>query len=563
MAPRRKPPRSRRFSPGEREPPREALEPGSPKLLTLELHPDAFLDDDALREAIARNAHLGAAPFAWRVLRRSIDARRARVRIRAELEIWPGGEAPSLPAPASLELPALSGAIEVAIVGAGPAGMFCAWQLARHGIRARIFERGKAIRERRRDLAALSQRGQLNPESNYCFGEGGAGTFSDGKLYTRSDKRGPVREVLEALVAYGAPSQILVDARPHIGTNKLPRVITAMREHLAGAGVDIAFDRRVDGLDLTAAGTAVSGVRLAGGEHIEVPAVVVAPGHSAHDVLDWLRLAGAAVELKPFAIGVRIEHSQDAIDRMQYGELAGHPALGAASYRLVEQVPSGAAWSFCMCPGGYIVCAASQPRRQVVNGMSPSQRRGRFANSGFVAPVGPEQLAAVGLDPSDPFAGLAYQAQLEHRAYDVGGGGFVAPAQTLADFVADRPSRALPETSYHRGVIPSRLDDVLGQLAAPLREALQRLDHKMPGFAGEHAIAVGLESRTSCPVRVLRGREDFMSPSLAGLFPCGEGAGYAGGIVSAALDGMAVADAVARRVGKTALPIGRVAESDA
>nr|WP_255216477.1 NAD(P)/FAD-dependent oxidoreductase [Pseudenhygromyxa sp. WMMC2535] len=510
------------------------------------MHPDALIDDARMREAIAdklRWAH--DARFDWRLRRRSIDARGGRVRVRAQLEVWPEGlQPPPAPLPQALELRPMTGAVEVLIVGAGPAGMFCAWQLARHGIRSRILERGQAIRERRRGLAALSQRGELDPESNYCFGEGGAGTFSDGKLYTRSDKRGPVREILEAFVAYGAPVEILVDARPHIGTNKLPRVITAMREHLHAAGVEIEFGCRADGLILE--GGALRGVALADGRRMLAPKVVVAPGHSAQDVLAWLARAGVALEHKPFAIGVRIEHSQRAIDRIQYGELAGHPALGAASYRLVEQVPSGAAWSFCMCPGGYIVCAAAQPERLVVNGMSPSQRRGRFANSGFVAPVGPEQLRAAGYDPSDPFAGLAYQAALETSAFRLGGGAFVAPAQTLADFVAARPSDALPDTSYHRGVVPSRLDEILGQLAAPLREALLRLDDKMPGFASDEAIAVALESRTSCPVRVLRGREDLASPSLAGLYPCGEGAGYAGGIVSAALDGVAVADAISQ-----------------
>lgn len=523
-----------------------SLAPGQTQTLSLELHPDALVEVARMEEAIAEATGWSlTSAFGWRLRRRSIDARKGRVKVRAEVEVWQGSQAPAADARLTPAVfPVMPGPPEVAIVGAGPAGMFCAWQLARQGVRAVVLERGKAIRERRRDLAALSQRGELNPESNYCFGEGGAGTFSDGKLYTRSDKRGSVREVLEALVGYGAPPGILVDARPHIGTNKLPRVITAMREHLRDAGVEIEFDARVDGLLVE--GGALRGVRLADGRVVRVPRVVVAPGHSAQDVLRWLARDGVAVEAKSFAIGVRIEHRQGFIDGVQYGPLAGHPALGAASYRLVEQVASGSAWSFCMCPGGYIVCAAAQPGRQVVNGMSPSQRRGRYANSGFVAPVGAEQLAAAGLDPDDPFAGLAYQDRIESRAFEVGGGAYVAPAQTLADLVADRASESLPRTSYHRGVVPCRLDAVLGELAQPLRQALVRLDAKMPGFASADAIAVGVESRTSCPVRVLRDAQTLMSPSLAGVFPCGEGAGYAGGIVSAALDGMAVADALVR-----------------
>jgi uncharacterized protein len=485
---------------------------------------------------------------------RAIDARRGRVRIHAELALRMDDNVVSA-CPQVPVLQSMSGEPAVVIVGAGPAGMFCAWGLARAGVRAVILERGREIRARRRDLAALSQRGELVPDSNYCFGEGGAGTFSDGKLYTRASKRGSVRLVLAALAGYGAPPAILVDARPHIGTNRLPRVISAMREHLAGAGVEIRFDARVDAL--VAASGQVRGVRLADGAVVPAAAVVVAPGHSARDVQRWLRDAGVKLSFKPFAVGVRVEHPQSLIDHLQFGALAGHPALGAASYRLVEQTPGGAVFSFCMCPGGYIVPAATDPGMQVVNGMSPNARTGRFANAGLVTEVSAEQVARAGFDPHDPLSGVAYQARLEAAAYTAGGGGFVAPAQRLREFVRGEPSPELPASSYHRGLQPARLDRLLGPLAPPLQHALRALAARMPGFLGDDAVAVGLESRTSCPVRFDRDPETLASPGMAGLYPCGEGAGFAGGIVSAALDGLRVAEAVARQLGASASAVAR------
>jgi hypothetical protein len=327
-----------------------------------------------------------------------------------------------------------------------------------------------------------------------------------------------------------------------------------MREHLASAGVDLRFDTRVDGLRLSAgAGGRVRGVTLASGDAIAAEAVVLAPGHSARDVYRWLAAAGVHLEFKPFAMGVRIEHPQPTIDRIQYGELAGHPALGAAYYRLVERPACGdgpcAVFSFCMCPGGHIVPATTEAGMQVVNGMSPHHRRGRFANSGFVTEVGAMTLRRAGLDPEDdPLAGLAFQAQLEARAYAAGGGGFVAPGQSLRALVAGELDRALPPTSYHRGLAPTRLDLLLGDLGAPIQAALARLGRRMPGFVSDEAVAVGVESRTSAPVRIPRDRETLESPRTPGLYPSGEGAGFAGGIVSAAIDGLRVAAAISRKL---------------
>ncbi len=523
-----------------------------PLRVRVDIHPDVLLDPEALRRAGARAANLPeSAVRGVEVVHRSIDARRGKVRIHAELMVRLGDALVVGAVTRQAVLPTMTGAPPVVIVGAGPAGMFCAWGLARAGVRAVVLERGRAVQARRHDLASLSQRGELDTESNYCFGEGGAGTYSDGKLYTRASKRGPVRLVLEALTGYGAPPEILIDARPHIGTNRLPRVITAMREQLSSAGVEIRFESRVDAL-LTGPGGQVRGVQLRSGQQIEAAAVVVAPGHSARDVQRWLAASGVRMSFKPFAVGVRIEHPQGLIDSLQYAGLAGHPALGAASYRLVEQTPGGAVFSFCMCPGGYIVPAATDPGMQVVNGMSPKSRTGRFANAGLVTEVGLAELVRAGHDPEDPLAGVAYQAALEAAAYEAGGGAFVAPAQGLADLAYGRLSSALPETSYHRGLKSARLDAVLGPLAAPLQHALRGLGERMPGFLGPQAVAVGLESRTSCPVRVERDAATLSSPSTPGLYPCGEGAGFAGGIVSAALDGLRVAQAVAVQLGQRA-----------
>jgi uncharacterized FAD-dependent dehydrogenase len=516
-----------------------------PVRVELSVHPDLLLDEARLRDEACRAG--GVAPGglgALQILRKSVDARRRRVRVQLLVELHPQGSAPQARPPRP-ELRSLTGEPEVLIVGAGPAGLFCALELARRGVRARLLERGQPVAGRRHDVARLSQRGELNEDSNYCFGEGGAGTFSDGKLYTRSNKRGPVRDVLETFVAHGAPEQILIDARPHIGTNRLPAVVSRLRAELESAGQELCFGTRVDGL--LRRGSRIAGVRLQDGTAIEARAVVLATGHSAGDVYRMLHAHGVRLVPKPFAIGVRVEHPQGFIDGTQYGALAGHPALGAASYRLVERLGAVSVFSFCMCPGGHIVPAATEAGRQVVNGWSPSSRRGRFANSGLVVEVGARELLAAGLDPNDPFAGASFQSSLEARAYAAGGGRFVAPAQRLDDFRNGRASDALPETSYPRGVLAARLDPVLGVLAEPLRAALARIDKKLPGFAGPGGVAVGVESRTSAPLRIERDPESLEAPGAEGLYPVAEGAGYAGGIMSAALDGMRAAECIARR----------------
>lgn len=473
------------------------------------------------------------------IRKRSIDARRGRVRFHFVV-----GAATHQP----LGGPPLreTHGEPVVIVGAGPAGLFCAYELARAAIPAVILDRGKLVQARRRDLKGLTQHGIVDVDSNYCFGEGGAGTYSDGKLYTRSHKRGDVRDVIEILAVHGAPDAILADARPHIGSNKLPKVITALREKLASVGSTIRFGARVVDL-ITRDGRAI-GVRLADGGEITGRAVVMATGHSARDVHALLQRAGVRLEAKPFAMGVRIEHPQPLIDRIQYGRAAGHPKLPAAAYRLAFTPSDGrGAFSFCMCPGGWIVPASTEPDGLVVNGMSLSRRDSPFANSGLVVSVELEDLK-----PGDPLAGVALQRALEQAAATAGGGQLRAPATRATDFVQGKASSTVPRTSYQPGLTAGDVGAVLDStglpLASRLREALQQFERQMRGYLTEEAVLVGVESRTSSPVRVPRDHERLESPDLAGLYPCAEGAGYAGGIVSAALDGMRVARALIAKV---------------
>lgn len=476
------------------------------------------------------------------VRKRSIDARRGRVRFHLVV-----GAA----RPGPLGGPPLATVVgdPVIIVGAGPAGLFCAYELARHGIAAVVVDRGKPVQARRRDLKGLTQHGVVDPDSNYCFGEGGAGTYSDGKLYTRSHKRGDVRDVLEILVIHGAPADILIDARPHIGSNRLPKVITALRQRLEAAGTRVEFTARVDEL-IVEHGRAI-GVRLADGRELRGRAVVVATGHSARDVYDWLARAGAQLEAKPFAVGVRIEHPQPLIDEIQYGRAAGHPKLPAAAYKLAFTPSDGrGAFSFCMCPGGWIVPAATERDGVVVNGMSLSRRDSPFANSGLVVAVEVSDLERTAR--TLPLGGVVLQRDLERAAAAAGGGALRAPATRVTDFVAGRGSSTVPATSYQPGLSAGDVAEVLAAtrlpLAARLRDGLAAFDRQMRGYITNDAVLVGVESRTSSPVRVVRDPASLEAPSLPALYPCGEGAGYAGGIVSAALDGMRIARAIVARV---------------
>lgn len=516
---------------------------------SFELGLDDADDDAALRALVAKKLRVPEAELPpVELKKRSIDARRGKLSFHVVVGF--AEESPvALGAPNPVDV---RPSPRVVIIGAGPAGLYCAYQLARSGIASVIVERGKKVQPRRHDLAGMNQRGEVNAESNYCFGEGGAGTYSDGKLYTRSHKRGDVRDVLEVLALHGAPSDILTDARPHIGSNRLPKVVTGMRERLESVGVEVLFEARVVDLVTTrrAGAKLVSGVRLADGRELGADAVVVAGGHSARDLHAMLERHGVTLEAKPFALGVRIEHPQPLINRIQYGRHAGHPKLPSAAYKLAHTVEERGVFSFCMCPGGWVVPASTEEGALVVNGMSLSRRDSPYANSGLVVSVELADLEALGL--RGPRAGVELQARVEEAAWQAGGGALVAPATRVTDFLDKRGSSTVPASSYLPGVASADVAEVLDasglRFADRLREALRAFGRNLRGYVTDEAILIATESRTSSPVRVPRDPETLEAPELGGLYPCGEGAGYAGGIVSAALDGMRVARAVEARL---------------
>jgi uncharacterized FAD-dependent dehydrogenase len=424
------------------------------------------------------------------------------------------------------------------IVGAGPAGLFAALRLIELGIKPIVLERGKDVRARRRDLADINKKHIVNPESNYCFGEGGAGTYSDGKLYTRSKKRGDIRRVQEILVAHGATEDILVDAHPHIGTNKLPQLVAELRGSILAAGGEVHFDTKV--VDFILQNNEIKGVILANGKELTGLGVILATGHSARDIFELCQRRDVLIEAKPYAMGVRIEHQQSLIDSLQYHRPNRGEYLPAASYSLVAQtyfkgVQRGV-FSFCMCPGGFIVPSATAPGELVVNGMSPSRRDSKFANSGMVVAIN-----EVDLQPFNKFgalAGLELQKELEQRACRMAGGGQAAPAQLVGDFIQNKISKSLLETSYQPGLVSADMCDVLPDfIAKPLQDGLKQFGLKIRNYSSNQAQIIGIESRTSSPVRIPRDRESLEHLTIKRLFPCGEGAGYAGGIMSAAMDG--------------------------
>lgn len=475
-----------------------------------------------------------------KIRKRSIDARGRKVVYRMHLQVFIDQPAP--PVSFNIDYPNVKDKELIIIVGAGPAGIFAALQCLLSGFKPIIIERGKDVKQRRRDLANLNKQGLVNPESNYCFGEGGAGTYSDGKLYTRSTKRGDVNQVLQMFVAHGADEDILVDARPHIGTNKLPQIITAMRETILNAGGEILFDTKVTELNISF--DKITGVKTASGETINGAAVILATGHSARDVFEMLHRQNILIEAKPFALGVRIEHPQHIIDKAQYHCDIRGPYLPPSYYSLVEQVDDRGVFSFCMCPGGIIAPCSTEPGEIVVNGWSPSKRNNPFANSGTVVQINMEDVAG---DETDPFKLLKFQQQVEQLAFTAGGGNLVAPGQRMVDFVEGRLSTDVPKNSYLPGVASADLKEVLPKwIHQRLQKALPAFGRKMKGYYTNEALLVGVESRTSSPVKVPRDRETLQHPQIQGLYPCGEGAGYAGGIISAAIDGINCALAAAK-----------------
>lgn len=520
------------------------------------------LDDDEARIRQHLLALLGCQPaqlIDYRCVRRTIDARRKQhvhqichyeVELSHALQTLP----PSITVidhsllehqPPAIFRQRMETKAHIIIVGAGPAGLFATLALAEAGLHVTLLERGKPVEQRMRDIGRLRSRGELDPESNICFGEGGAGTYTDGKLYTRI-KHPFLRHVLHTFVRFGADRDILIDAHPHLGTDKLVRIVRRMREYLLSLGVDYRFNTRVDAL-LTH-GRHIAGVRTATGEEIRAEHVILATGHSARDTFRRLFQHGIAIEAKPFAVGVRAEHPQALINRIQYGRFATHPALGAAEYRLTHQVPDvhlgkRGIYSFCMCPGGLIVPSPTEEKAMAVNGMSNARRSGAWANSGIVVQLDPTDLMRHGL-PMQPLVGMAFQRELEQATYRAADNRYAAPAMRLTDFIRARASGTLAPTRFKPLAVAADLHEIFPRwLSAPLAEGLQAFGRKMRGYVSEEANLLGSETRTSSPVRLPR-NANMQSVSLAGLYPVGEGAGYAGGIVSAAVDGLKAAEAI-------------------
>ena len=515
-----------------------------PKIITLQLSPKQAADQNFYIARAAQQLGIRQSEIALaRVVKRSIDARQRMAKVNLSLEIYIDKE--PQPAPLHFDYPMVENGTEVVVVGSGPAGLFTSLRLIELGFKPILLERGKSVLSRKHDIAQINRGGSVNPDSNYAFGEGGAGTFSDGKLFTRSKKRGDYNKALQTLVWHGANPNILFEAHPHIGTDKLPRIISNICNTITTSGGEIHFSSKVTGFKIEH--DKLKGVWV--GDHlVEGAAVVLATGHSAKDIYHTLHRDGVRLEAKAFAMGVRIEHPQKLVDSIQYRLPQRGEYLPAASYSLVNQIDGRGVYSFCMCPGGFIVPAMTDASQSVVNGMSPSGRNSRWANSGLVTEVRVEDFAHLEAEYG-PLAGLAFQQQLEQAARQNGGDRQVAPAQRVSDFVAGRASSSLPATSYIPGIVSSRLDKWMPDfMASALRKGIASFDRKMRGYVTSDAIVVGVESRTSTPVRIPRDGETLMHPEIQGLFPAGEGAGYAGGIVSAALDGERVADAVAQYI---------------
>jgi uncharacterized FAD-dependent dehydrogenase len=511
------------------------------KQVQVNLKPSQAADEE---EVIRIAGSLAAVSFSEikgiRILKRSVDARKSDIRIKMTIDVITGDDPLKLPLnpynPRDVSLQP-----EVIVVGAGPAGLFASLRLIELGLRPVILERGKKVSSRKKDIASITRKQEVNPESNYCFGEGGAGTFSDGKLYTRSKKRGDNSRVLELLCLNGADENILYEAQPHIGTDKLPRIITNIRNSITEAGGIFLTEKKVT--DLIIEGNTIKGVFTSGNEKHVSSQVILATGHSARDIYEMCSRRNIDIQLKSFAMGIRVEHPQEMIDRIQYHGNRRGEYLPAATYSLARQIGGRGVYSFCMCPGGFIVPSATGPEEVVVNGMSPSGRNSPYANSGIVVEIRPDDLdnyLAFG-----ELSGLMFQKFLENEAWKYGGKTQRAPAQRLADFVSGKYSSTLPKVSYFPGVTSSPLHEWLPEMIRKrLQEGFRQFGTALKGFLTNDAVILGVESRTSSPVRILRDNLTMQHIRVKGLYPCGEGSGYAGGIVSSAIDGIRCAEAI-------------------
>ena len=514
------------------------------KEITISVSPKAATEDQSIRFSAARFLKIDVKNISDLVVeKRSIDARSRKINIHLKVTVFTEGEEAIKPN-YQREYKTVSSETPIIIVGSGPAGLFAALRLIELGLKPIVLERGKDVIERRKDLAKIHKH-EVNPDSNYCFGEGGAGTYSDGKLYTRSKKRGSVQRILEILVGHGAVADIMIDTHPHIGTNKLPKIIAKMRENIWAAGGEIHFDCRVD--DFIIKGNKMEGVIDQNGNKILGHSVILATGHSARDIFYLLNKHKILIEAKSFAMGVRVEHPQPIIDAAQYRCEVRSRYLPAASYKFVHQVNGKGVFSFCMCPGGHIVPSATAPGEVVVNGMSASTRSSRYANSGMVVAIEPGDLQDY--SQHGELAGLVFQQEMERMAWAAGGKTQAAPAQRMVDFTDSKFSNILNDCSYIPGINSAPLHELLPPIIGDrLQKGFKAFGSKMDGYYTNEANILGVESRTSSPIRIPRNEELLYHPQITNLYPCGEGAGYAGGIVSAAIDGERCAEAIKNRI---------------